>query len=207
MLSSCLTGVVWTITSILQLRRNVEPRDDWNIGLSAQWLSTCDLNTSSLNRRFGFSAPRDSSKLELLSTLLKGYSVPEPLVLSFIPTSDAAGILSLILVDLLVFCDPSWIGRENSLFRFWETPTFSETTCLLCVLSVRSPLPPRIWDRKLESECRLLQTSDCANFLLQSRLIYFNVRYIYLWTVSTNLELRGIEPPTKFWKWIRRSSW
>ena len=56
--------------------------------------------------------------------------------------------------------------------------------------------------------CRLLRTSDSANFLLEIQATCTSIHNILTFGMYTqNLELRGIEPATKFCNWIRRSSW
>ena len=55
---------------------------------------------------------------------------------------------------------------------------------------------------------RLLQTSESTNFLLEIQAISTSMSITLTFGMCTqNLELRGIEPATKFCNRIRRSSW
>ena len=56
--------------------------------------------------------------------------------------------------------------------------------------------------------CRLLQTSDSANSLLEIQATSTSIYYTFIFGMFTqNLELREMEPAIKFRNWIRRSSW
>ena len=56
--------------------------------------------------------------------------------------------------------------------------------------------------------CRLLLTSESANFLLEIQASCTSMSITLTFGMCTqNLELRGMEPAIKFCNWIRRSSW
>ena len=56
--------------------------------------------------------------------------------------------------------------------------------------------------------CRLFQTSDSDNFLLEIQATSTSLSSTLTFGMCTqNLELRGMEPSAKFCNWIRLSSW
>ena len=121
------------------------------------------------------------------------------------PASDAC-------LDLFAFCDPQ-------LDMQWKLSTYylernSNFLLLRNYLSLMYPFGPRPITSPVygiiswSPMCRLLRTSDSANFLLEIQATCTSIYNTLTFGMYTqNLELRRMEPATKFCNWIRRSSW
>ena len=105
---------------------------------------------------------------------------------------SSLGILLLMLVFLtVVFCDPQLDRQINfSTYYVRNSNLFSlETTCLLCIPSVRRPLPPCRWDHKLVSDVSAPPDFSSANFLLEIQETIVYVHYTNLWDVYTKFRI------------------
>ena len=122
------------------------------------------------------------------------------------------GILLLMLgSDCLSSVIPGWICSENSLSTTWEKLQLSppqKVPVSLYSLGLRPIFSPVYGIISWCSICRLLQTSDSANSLLEIQATCTSMFITFTYGMCTqNLELRGIEPAIKFCNWISRSSW
>ena len=123
------------------------------------------------------------------------------------------GVLLLMLVlTCLSSVIPSWICSENS------RPTTLERNSNFLLLRNYLSLMYSFGPRPITSlvygiiswcpMCRLLWTSDSANFFLEIQATCTSISITLTFGMCTqNLELRTIEPGTKFCNWICRSSW
>ena len=121
------------------------------------------------------------------------------------PASDAC-------LDLLVFCDPQ-------LDMQWKLSTYylernSNFLLLRNYLSLMYSFDPRPITSPVYGiiswcpMCRLLRISDSVDFLLETQVTCTFIYNTLTFEMCTrNLELRGMESATKFYNWIRRSSW
>ena len=161
--------------------------------------------TTPFYRRFGFGTLRNSSALELLaytatgmihfgipcaSMFIQAYDVP------WHPASEA------LCLDCFSSVIPSWIGSENSLLTTREKFQLSHTQKLsvFFVFFLSATLYLSVHEIVSWCQmCRLLYTSDSANFLLEIQATYLSMFITLTFGMCTqNLELRGMEPATKF---------
>ena len=132
------------------------------------------------------------------------------------------GILLLMLVltclswlaclDLLVFCniqlDMQWKLSTYYLERNSNFLLLRNYLSLMYSFDPRPIISPVYSIISWCSICRLLWTSESANFLLEIQASCTSMSITLTFGMCTqNLELRGMEPATKFCNWIRRSSW
>ena len=76
-------------------------------------------------------------------------------------------------LDLLVFCDPSWICSENSLLKLERNSNFLFLRNFLSLMHSFGPrpLPPRTWDHKLVSDVLTPPSSTVLTPILRFRLL------------------------------------
>ena len=122
------------------------------------------------------------------------------------------GILLLMLgLTCLSSVIPSWICSVNSLLLLWEKLQLSPPQKYLFLFYSFGPQPITSPVYRIISwclMCLLFRTSDSAIFLLeiQATCTLMSITLTFGMCIQ-NLELRGMEPATKFCNWIRRSSW